>query len=271
MKQQKKPLPVFELLFDARNIVPESIPLGMLTQALSAIRRLASGTQSSEEEAEEEFSIEEASGSIRLLNMKRGSAVYQFVCPKDDRAVGFLRGAGKVLENPEDIGDRDYILSPIDRLSAAARRLGCRIILREAGKEDGVLAKIESDSYDRLSEKLFIKGDTSFVGKVERVGGATSMRCALRVPFQQRLLYCSVESPEVSRQLGEHLYREVVVHGEARWIKHTWKLVSFKARSVTRLQKKRLSDAFQELRDAGGKDWDEIADPKQHLEEVCGA
>ena len=107
MSKQKKPLPVFEVVFDGRGLVPESIPLGTLTHSLSAIRRLASGTQAPEdEEADEELETTDPSGSIRLLDVKRGSAVYRFVCPKDAGTVGHLRGAGRVLDNPEEVGDR---------------------------------------------------------------------------------------------------------------------------------------------------------------------
>jgi hypothetical protein len=271
MKKQKKPLPVFEVVFDGPGLVPELIPLGTLTQALSAIRILASGAQAPDEESEEDLEPDDADGAIRLLDVKRGSAVYRFVCPKDDGAVGHLRGAGKAIENPQEVGEKDYILSPIERLSATAKRLSCKIILRQAGGKNGVLAKIEPESYGRLSESIFISGDTSFAGRVERVGGATCMRCALRVSFQSRLLFCSVESAEVSRQLGEYLYRDVAVQGHARWIKNTWRVVSFRVKSVTMVDRKPLSDAFQELRDAGGSGWDEITDPRRHLEEACGA
>src|SRR5258708_23661963 len=189
MKKRKKPWAVFEVLFDGPQMLPETIPLGTLTQALSAIRRLATGTESQEDD-DESSDTEEAGGAIRLLDVVRGSGVYRFVCPETDQAVDRLRLAGRALANPEEFGEKDYILNPIERLSITARRMGCRIILREANKEDGILATIEPESYERISDKLFITGDTSFMGTVERVGGATSMRCALRVAFQQRLLFC---------------------------------------------------------------------------------
>jgi hypothetical protein len=271
MKRQKKPLPVIEAIFDGPGLVPESIPLGTLTQALSAIRRLAAGTHGEDDETDEEIDLGNTNGVIQLLDVKRGSAVYRFVCPKDGSAVDHIKEAGRILDHPDEVGENDYVLNPIGRLSTTAKRLNCRIILKRAGSKNGVLAKIEPESYDRLSESIFITGDTSFTGKVQRVGGATSMRCALRVSFQEKLLFCSVESEEVSRQLGEYLYRDVAVQGHARWIKHTWKVVGFEVKSVTKLDRKPLSDAFQELRDAGGHGWDKIDDPKKHLEEACGA
>ncbi|HEX3151371.1 MAG TPA: hypothetical protein VHR66_25050 [Gemmataceae bacterium] len=272
MARPTKPLPVFEAIFDGPGLLPETIPLGTLTQALSAIRRLAAGAVETDEGDDEDGDeLDEPTSAIRLLDVVRGSAVYRFVCPKDDGAVGNLKWAGKALANPEELVEQDYILNPMEQLSATAKRLGCRIILKRAGSKNGVLATIEPESYNRLSDRIFITGDTSFTGRVQRVGGATSMRCALRVSFQPKLLFCLVESEEVSRQLGELLYREVAVQGEARWIKNTWKVVRFKIKSVVKLDRKPISEAFQELHKLGGYGWDDVDDPKRELAEACGA
>jgi hypothetical protein len=94
------------------------------------------------------------------------------------------------------------------------------------------------------------------------------MRCALRVAFQPRLLYCKVATSEVARQLGDRLYQDVVVEGAARWLKNNWRIVSFMIRGVSQPQSGSLSEAFRALHEAGGKGWDEIDDPRSCLEEV---
>jgi hypothetical protein len=258
---------VFEVLFEGNGIYPEAIPLGALTQTLSAIRRLAAGAELPDED--EEFDAPD-DGSIRLLEVVRGSAVFRFVGPAAATAVAHLRGAGKVLDNPEELGDNDYVLNPIERLSATARRLACSIVVREPGSDKAVLARIGPTSYQQISERLFVTGDTAFSGRVERVGGATEMRCGLRVPFQTRMLFCTVASPEVARQLGEYLYRPVSVQGRARWIKNNWRVVHFTVTSVSPLSDGSLGEAFRALREAGGMGWDEISDPRSYLEEVSG-
>src|SRR5713101_8034493 len=108
MKKPKKPSAVFEVLFDGEGIYPESIPLGTLTQALSAIRRLATGDESPDEEEDDSLEPEGTSGAIRLLDVVRGSAAYRFVCPENDGAVDLLRGAGRAISDPEVIGENDY-------------------------------------------------------------------------------------------------------------------------------------------------------------------
>ena len=267
MSKTRKPIPVFEVLFDGPGIYPEKIPLGALTQTFSAIRRLAAGSDLADEEEDQET----ASGDIiRLLDVVRGSAVFRFVGPSPVAALERLRLAGRVLQKPEEIADNDYVLGPIERLSAAAKRFDCAIVVRQAGHENSILARIEPNSFETISKRLFISGDTSISGRVERVGGATEMRCVLRVPFQDRLLYCRVSSVEVARKLGDRLYQEVTVQGSAQWLKNKWRIVSLTIHDMRPLKSGSINEALEALREAGGKGWDLIDDPDAYLEEVSG-
>lgn len=271
---KKKPTPVFEVVFEGSGIYPEKIPLGTLNQVLSAIRRLATATEPPEEEPEPNEESEQLvldDERISLLDVKRGSAVLRFFCPDTIPAIENLRKAGRVLHNPEDVVQKEYVLNPIRLLSAAARFLKCAIIVRRAEAANGVLATIEPTSYKHISENLFIAGDTSFTGAVERAGGATSMRCSLRVPFQRRLLYCTVANSDLVRQLGDCLYQQVTVQGRALWIKTVWRIMSFEIRGVSKFEPgDSLGNSFKALRDAGGDGWDNVDDPESFLEGVSG-
>ena len=268
MSKAKKPAPDFEVLFDGKGVYPEVIPLGALTETLSAIRRLAAGGEAPDEDEEEGDADE---GSIRLLGVKRGSAVFQFFSPSAESDLEHFREAGRVMEAPEQLGENDYLLRPIELLSGIARRLNCSLVVRKASGSKAVLARIGPTSYEKISESLFLSGETAFTGRVERVGGATVRRCALRVPFQSRLLLCKVATEEVARQLGGKLYQEVAVAGEARWLRSNWKVVSFQISSIQQPESGSLLEAFQALHDAGGKGWNGVSDPKAHIEEVTGA
>ena len=216
----KAPEPIFEVVFLGAGIYPEKIPLGMLARTLTAIQRIASGLEMEEEEDESTESQAET-GEIRLLNMARGSAVFRFVGASADEAIQHLRLVGAVLAKPEELGLNDYILSPLERISASARSLGCEIIVRRPGKSGAVLAKIGPHSYEEIAKTAFITGETSITGEVKRVGGATEVRCALRVPFQQHLLYCKVQNAAVARKLGDCLYKRVSANGRVQWIRGT--------------------------------------------------
>src|SRR5262249_31362146 len=139
-----------------------------------------------------------------------------------------LRVVGRFLEETnEDDDEIEHALSPIRDLSATARSLGCTISFREATGTKAVLARVEATSYDKIAKALLVTGETSFMGNVQRVGGATDVRCGLRVAFQNRMLICRVGSKEVARAIGNHLYEDVVVQGTAHWLKNTWRIVSF--------------------------------------------
>lgn len=266
----KAPEPIFEVEFTGSGIYPEMIPLGTLARTLTAIQRIASGIELEEEDSEEAAGNEPENGAIRLLNVRRGSAVYRFVGESANLALQRLRMVGAVLSKPEEIGDNDYILSPLERISAAAKSLACEVVVRKPGKAGSVLARIGPGSYDQIAKSIFVDGETSITGEVKRVGGATDVRCALRVPFQPRLLYCKVDSKDIARQLGDCLYKRVSANGRARWIRGTWRIRVFTITSFNPLKEGSISAAFEALYDAGGSGWDRIDDPEKYIEEVTG-
>jgi hypothetical protein len=260
----KKSPPTFEVIFQRPGLYPEQVSIGHLSRVLSSLQRLAVGREIGEEEA---GLIE---GKIGLLQVKRGSAVYQFAAPLPELSLANLRDAGNTLDNPDSMGDREYVLGPVQELSSVAKSLDCSIVLKEPGREGPILARIEPSSYSTISSRLIVSGDTAIVGRVVRVGGATQNKCGLRLPNRDRMLFCSVESTEVARRLGHKLYEEVAVYGTADWLKTNWRIVSFKIKDVRQPIIKSAKETFEALRNAGGKGWDRIEDPEAYIEEVSG-
>ncbi|HBI42710.1 MAG TPA: hypothetical protein DDY78_07620 [Planctomycetales bacterium] len=267
MTRPKKPEAVFEVIFTGGGVYPEKIPIGKVSDALSAIRRLTAG----EVVGDEDEGDDEGDGSIRLLQVNRkSSAVFQFVSGTQKLAVHRLKETGRILENPDDVGESEYILRPIKDLSSIAGALGCNVVLREAGKGGEVLARIGPESYARISHSILVSGNTQIAGKVERVGGATAMRCALRVSFQNKLLFCKIESDSVAKKLGNALYQRVVVHGAVRWLKNSMRIFSFTVQDVTETKTGSISDHLKALWEAGLQDWGKIEDPDTYLQEARG-
>lgn len=259
----------FEIRFYGANISPEAIPLRILARALSAVQRLLS---EDEESVDEEARDEVASKiELHLLGVKRGSATYPVLADRQDEVLARLRLAGEVLESPDRAGEVPAVLSPVEELSGIAKSLGCKIEFRLPGKGNDVLATITPLSYDSIASSVFVYGETSVSGKVERVGGATELRCGLRIRQQpDRMLICRVESADVARQLGQHLYEEVVVSGTATWYRRNWRLRSMSIRSMEQIKRRSLVDGIRALREAGGHAWDKVEDPRQLLQEVRG-
>ncbi len=267
----KRPAPIFEILFDGPDLYPEKIPVATLASTLSAVQRLAGGEPDLEDEDDQrtDESVEN-DRSLRLLDIKRGSAAFRMSRASGQEAVNRIRAVGRFLTKLDDVGENDYILNPIERLSAIARGLQCKIILREPGRDGGVLARIEPETYQLISKSLLVQGETSFVGRIQRVGGATEMKCALRVDFQHRLMFCKVSSKEISREIGKRLYEEVVVHGTALWLRASWRIFAFTVTGIIQPKQGSLTQAFEALRKAGGDKWGQIADPEAYLQEVTG-
>lgn len=263
-----KPSAVFELVFTGGGIYPEKIPIGKVTDALSAVKRLAAGEVVGEEDEDDD----EVDSSVRLLDVKRSaSAVFGFVGPPPAVALHRLKEIGRVLQNPEEVGQQnEYILRPVKDLSSIAASLGCSILLREADKRHEVLARIEGNSYSKISRSLLISGSTTLSGTVQRVGGATEMKCALRVPFQSRLLFCKVDDEGVARRLGDSLYQRVTAYGIARWLRNSMRIFSFTIQDIAQTKQGSITEHLQALWEAGLNDWERVDDPDAQLQEIRG-
>lgn len=260
----KKPKPDFELYFSSGRIYPESIPVRSIADAIASVHTLTS--DSGEEEDGESI-------PLRLLGVKRGSAVFQCVAADSDSFMRKIRQVGRCIEHVELSDDLDGIankLNAIRRLSAIAKSLDCPIVIRKPGDKTDILAKILPASYDLIAESLLVDGEKMISGRVERIGGATATKCALRVEFQTRLLICAVKKREVLVELARNLYQDVVVCGVATWLRRTWQIISFDIDRVEKTQKGPLVEAIEALRCAGADAWDRVDDVDVFLDEVSG-
>ena len=257
-----------EIRFDAAGLEPEKIPPRILYDALSAIQDLASARDSwiTPRVAPEK--------SIGLIGVRRGSAIYECVSRDPSGAmknllkVSALLAATVIPEGQEGTDELIAILRPIKVLSDVAKQVGCRleISLGNRLKMEPVFT-VQSDAYEQLSKSLFLTGETTVIGHVERVGGATEMKCLLRVPGRRRLLYCNLGNKQLARRLGEHLYQKIVAQGQATWLHRTWRIVQFRINDFSQPSLGDADEAISDLRNAGLNAWDKIADPESFVRE----
>ncbi len=269
MMANSKPTPTFEVRFVGLDLSPEKIPLRAVGDALSAVQDLASGR-----DPMVTLHVPQDKG-IGLVKVRRGSAVYDCVSRAPQEAIENLERVGSLLamndnESDETPGDGDVLIAalrPIESLSAIAKALGCRVEVALAGVRQPPVFIIEFDAYSRLSSRLLLEGETTIVGKVERVGGATGIRCALRIAGRRRILYCNVEThdKELVRRLGQCLYEDIVATGTATWIHRTWHVYKFTIRGFSQPRLGNSRKAIEELRSAGLKAWDQIDDPEGYI------
>jgi len=255
----------FEVRFVARDLLPEKIPLRAVSDALSAVQDLASGRDPFEQQH-----VPPEKG-IGLIHVRRGSAVYSCLSRAPDEALANLARIGALLSaaDPEQANGDGLVtaLRPIRSLSEVAKSVGCRLEVAMRGQREPLFV-VKKDDFQRISSRLFITGETTVVGKIERVGGATGMRCLLRVPGRRRILYCDVRCKDLVRRLGQHLYEEVAATGTAVWIHRFWKLYEFTINDFTQPRLGDPVEAIQELRRAGLSAWDQIDDPEQYIRDL---
>jgi hypothetical protein len=103
-------------------------------------------------------------------------------------------------------------------------------------------------------------GTTTIAGLLLRVGGAKP-RAEIRLADGE-ILYLDVASG-MAKQLGDRLYEEVSIEGDATWTVHDWKMVEFKARRITAYRPGNLVAAFEQLAEASNGLWDGV-DPDEY-------
>lgn len=262
-----KPTPAFEVY--APGVFPEKVPLHALSKIFAAVQKLASGSSPSELDLDDEDD-ESVDNLFGLLSVNRGSSRYGISNVNPEKSLDNIRAVGRVLNKPDSIGDREFILGPIDNLSGISKALKSPILLREPGKDGQVLVSINPDSYENLTSRLFVRGESSLFGEIIRVGGATGRKCAMRISNRSRLLHCKVQNQTLARQLGQKMYEKVTVYGMAEWLKTTWSVIKFNIKSMKHVKRKNPAELIESLRSSGGDGWDEIKDPVAFLNEMAG-
>ncbi len=262
---KRPPTPTFEVRLVAADLAPERMPLRAVNDVLSAVQDLASGR--------DPFEVRHVppEKGISLARIRSGSAVYACVAHAPTEARANLSRIGHLLASVTGDGlDDDGLIAalrPIQLLSEVAKTIDgqVQVALTKAASPLFIVMK---DAFQRISDRLLLEGDTTVVGRVERVGGATDMRCLLRVPGRRRGLYCNVVGRKLVQRLGQHLYEDIAAVGTATWIHRTWRIYRFTIRDFSQPRLGNAREALDELRNAGLKAWDGIDNPEAFIQEL---
>ena len=270
MSTTKKPAPVFAVrLVGPPGIKPWSIPARVLTRIVNAVQQIIERTEPDELfDSEEEDAEKRPTSAIQLLNVTSASAAYQFAAVDGTSALRILGEIGAGLSNPRQADWDEVNLSAIYDISAAAKALDVTVEIREKDKKGNILAAITPQSYKEISEGAFVTGESSVYGYLERVGGATDMRCAMRLPDQEKLLFCRVATGELIRRLGKHIYENIRVFGTVTWVRSTWRVKTISIHDMEEPKRGSILEALGHIYDAGGKAWDDVEDPDAFIAEL---
>jgi hypothetical protein len=246
-----------------------------LAKVLEAVQRLVEPRdEDSEERVAAADKPPDLARALHLLDVKSGSAAYAVAAPDPKVVINTLSSVGRSIQTPKTVDWADSTLSSLRDLSEVARTIGCNIEFCQANgsqRHSRVLARITPQTYEDVSVCAFIRGPTSVYARIERVGGATAMRCGIRLPGSpQKMVICRVASADLVRRLGKYLYQHVLLSGRATWLRHDWRLKGLVIESFEPPKTGSILNALTATHDAGGRAWDEIEDPDALIAEMRG-
>ena len=116
-----------------------------------------------------------------------------------------------------------------------------------------------------LPKATYITGETTLYGELVRVGGSEPK--AEVKPISGKTLFCPFPK-ELASQLGQLLYTEISVTGQATWSADTYEIVEFKITALNEYRPALLTEAFAELRQVVGRYYDDIEDVTAYVSEL---
>lgn len=260
----------FTVRLVGQGISPSVIPVRALARILGALQRLVDQrdddtTEISQVECEQE---QPAARPLHLVGIKTSSAGYLVAAPDRKCAVDILRNTGHAIAEPRRSEWNGPTLSALKELSEVARAIPCEIEIRNGR----VLATVTPRTYEEISPSAFVYGRTSLYARIERVGGATEMHCGIRLPeMPRKMVICHVQGSDLVRSLGQYMYQRVLLHGDATWMRRSLRLRHFTITSFEPPRSGSLLEALRDVREAGGRGWDKVADVNAAFSEIRGA
>lgn len=269
----KKPRADFVVRLVGEGIKPWAVPARVLSRINQATQRLIDQRDDSDTDDNQEARAGELAGTptIQLLDIRAKSAGYGYATTDRDATINRLRLTGAGLLNPDEREWSEADLSSIKELCEVAKSLNCILEFREfyGGRRLGdIIAKITPTSFGHVSKSAYISGESSLFALVERAGGADAMRCGIRVPGQPRMVFCSVASEELVRELGRRIYEWVFIAGDFTWLRHQRRIKTVNIKSVKPRRSGSILSALDRIYEAGGSAWDTVEDPDTVLAEM---
>jgi hypothetical protein len=250
MAAEKRKPPSFTIRLSGKGVTPESIPIRTLSDAASAVMRLAIGQD------------DDQNNRVHVLGVQRGSAIYPCLMDSGEAAAKNLAIAGEVSASPDSDQLTQEMLRPFRTLSEIASKFeaNVEIYLGKWSPKQEPIATIQAGTYKRIQGTAIIHDETIIHGYLVRVGGAEERRCSVRVASRNSLLYCNVRDEKLSRKLGQHLYEFVTLHGRGMFFARTWDLISLRVNDATFQSKSSTEDLIRRIRESGGDAWDDVVD-----------
>lgn len=224
---------------------PEEVTISELSDFLRALEQaVASASETYDERIK-----------LRLVDVATGSDRLTLAAPSE--ALPHIAVITAALKN----GSFDQLPRPthqaLSEMSKVTKRnnWGFRFV----GNKRLSIESVEFDVGQEVPAPVIrkVKGVTSIMARCMRVGGAVTPRAELRVHNRQVLLHVDI-SEKLAKELGNRLYDDVVLSGEATWDPDTWEVVEFSVSAIAPYEQTPVDVSFQQLAHVAGTAWDGI-------------
>lgn len=243
-----------KLAISGENVRPETVDMADLIDILKAFRSAVYAT--ARERGHREDKIQ-----MSLVSIQGGSSVMEL--DTDDQTEAQFDRIITAIKTHDPTLLSYKAREHIDILAKKAHARSWTIGLYGSANQAAI---ITPDAL--LFTPPVIRGNTSLVIHLIRVGGEEQSTATIRVPDGQKLT-ADIASPRLAQELGTMLYQDIEVCGEATWASRTYKLLEFKITGVG-TYKESESDpirAIEKLSVLSRGIWDNV-DPRQYVADI---
>ncbi len=190
---------------------------------------------------DDEEDSEEPLGELCVTNIVDESLGYRFWGPR----MPAILLAWQIVAAAINTGSFEKIplkaRESLGEIAAFVKKRGAPAQLTDSNNAEPI-AQIKTDFC--LPHNLSLKGGTSVLGKVVRVGGKEP-KLRLQLP-SGKVLTCETSEP-IAKELGHKLYETVVCKGEATWELESNEIIKFRIKEVKPFRQCLASEAFNGL------------------------
>lgn len=251
----------FSIRFTGEGIRPRSVPLQELADLL-----LAAEQTIVEAVRHEHPEIATSDLVIGLTQVRDESLGLVFEYDHEEEVSATVQNVLRVIE--EDALDA---LPPksqagLKEIVSFTKRKNCTAELNfpttNAPDEPVGHVEIAPDTVLTFPEPFYLRGETAIFGRVERVGGVDPK---VRIRYRPDTAMSCRIGVDLAKELGAHLYDQVVLTGSATWNATDYSLEYFRASSLVDFVPKSAAAAMDELRDLCSDDYADVDDVQGYV------
>jgi hypothetical protein len=242
------------LTIEGEGVSPETVDLADVVEFLHDIRTAIHSTA---------LSRGAHKSAIRLSLAKVNSGSLELLLTASDQAEAGYNALVLSVETGDSSLLPQQAVKSVLSMSKKATTRNWTIGLNGAG---GRSAKIGPDSLPFTAS--FMEGRTSLLIHLIRVGGEGARTATVRLPSGDKLT-ADVSGEGLAKQLGERLYQDFEVVGDATWNSRTLKVVRFKIVDIGPYMES-TSDpaaAITELSSSSGDIWHDV-NPDEYVRDL---